>query len=120
MSNIGVQLARIEEVQQRLLAVLASDTLEGMEELSSELSSRLQTLAGLWNNAASEQSGPWEGRLGSIATVQRELAAQADARLSETGAQLRHASASRQLGHSYSIDAARTRAALHNCMDLTG
>ena len=113
-------LARIEEIQAELYAVLAGDTLEGMEPLTTELSSRLATLAGLHTALLTDPAGTRQERLRQIGKVQRELADYAGERLKAIGGELKHASSSRALGHKYSIDPARARARLLSCMDLEG
>lgn len=113
-------LARIEEIQAELYAVLAGDTLDGMEPLTTELSSRLRTLAGLDAEVLTEPARGLHERLRQIGSVQRELAAFAAERLQAIAGELEHASSSRALGHKYTIDPARARARLLSCMDLEG
>lgn len=113
-------LARIEEIQAALYAVLAGDTLEGMEPLTNELSSRLRTLGELDNELLADAACGGQERLGQIGRVQRELAAFAAERLQAIAGELKHANSSRALGHKYTIDPARARAKLLSCMDLEG
>lgn len=111
------QLTRIEEVQERLRQVLVDGTLQDVEELCAELSSRLASVLG-------EHSASPAGLAHHSEQVQRIGVAQDE--LAQLGLRVRN-SLSDQLGrarrachvaNSYTIEPTRTTAELRTTTDI--
>jgi hypothetical protein len=117
--RIELQLARIEAIQARLRQVLMDETLDDLEALVAELSSRLGTVLG-GPDRVNPRAAAHLVRIRAIGQAQRELAALARGSLQALGDRLAGARDQRRLSDGYGLRAAKADAAMRRSTDLTG
>lgn len=114
-----LQLDRIVEIQQRLRQVVVDETLDQLEELVTELSSRIITVRQAIDDG-SMAGGKVKERLVSILTEQTELAELTKSKLASFGGRLVKAQQNTMISGKYRIEPARINASMAKSTDIIG
>lgn len=115
----SLQLDRIVEIQERLRQIVTDETLDQLEELVTELSSRIITVR--QGIDSGELAGTATGeRLAVILTEQTELFALSKAKLANLGDRLIKAQNNSMISGKYTIEPARVSASLLKSTDIIG